>query len=257
MNQVRSKEEVLRRTVVLIPALNEEESIGDLLRELKALHPELPVVVISDGSSDDTSGRALAAGARVISLPYNIGVAGAMQAGFRFARENGFLYALRLDGDGQHDPASINNLAEEMGRGEADLVVGSRYLGGEGFDNTVIRTVGIAFLSAFLSYICKHRTTDPTSGCQMVNRKLMHYFAERYPEDYPEPESLALVRRQGYAYHEVPALFRKRLHGVSSINGWSSIYFAMKVTFSLVVDRARTVDRAFSNESLSKVFPDA
>ncbi|MCC5843396.1 MAG: glycosyltransferase family 2 protein [Verrucomicrobia bacterium] len=239
-------------SVLLIPAFNEEEALGPLLAEVRTHCPGLKIVVINDASQDATSAVARKAGAVVLDLPVNLGVAGAMQAGFRWAIHHEYTYAIRCDSDGQHPPASISDLCAHMEATGVDLVIGSRALSENSFDNSFLRRLGIGYLSRFLSLICRHRVTDPTSGFQMVNHLLMYYFAHEYPSDYPEPESLALLRRQGYRFSEVAVPFRARQGGTSSLHGFSSLYFAFKVTFALLIDRARGVDLRYSRKELEE-----
>lgn len=239
-------------TVLLIPAYNEEEALGPLLQEVEIHCPGLRIVVINDASRDTTSAVARERGMTVLDLPVNLGVAGAMQAGFRWAIQHGYRYAVRCDSDGQHPPAAIPQLLDHMKSTGVDLVIGSRALADNSFDNSLLRRLGIGYLSRFLSLICRHRVTDPTSGFQVVNHLLMYYFAHEYPSDYPEPESLALLRRQGYRFSEIGATFRSRQGGTSSLHGINSLYFACKVTFALLIDRARGVDFRYSRSELEK-----
>ncbi|MCC5847953.1 MAG: glycosyltransferase family 2 protein [Verrucomicrobia bacterium] len=242
--------ELLSQSILLIPAFNEEEALPPLLVEIREHCPGLKVVVINDASQDRTCEVARAGGAVVLDLPVNLGVAGAMQAGFRWAVQHGYRYAIRCDSDGQHPPAGIHKLVAHMEETGVDLVIGSRALCENSFSNSLARRIGIGYLSVFLSFICRHKVTDPTSGFQMVNHLLMYYFAHEYPSDYPEPESLALLRRQGYTFSEVGVPFRARTAGTSSLHGFSSLYFAVKVTFALMIDRARSVDQAYSRSKL-------
>lgn len=234
------------RLLVLVPAFNEEASIGALLEELRTTHPGMDTLVVSDGSVDATARLAAAGGAQVLDLPCNLGVGGAVQAGFRYAWDHGYDFVVRLDGDGQHPPSEIARLAGEMARGEADLIVGSRFLEERSYGSTAVRRLGIRGLATFLSIICRRRVTDPTSGFWMLNRALLRYFAFDYPSDYPEPEALALLRRQGYDFREVPAVFRPRRAGESSIHAWDAVYYALKVGLALVIDRIRPIDRRFA-----------
>ncbi len=239
-------------SVLLIPAFNEEEALGPLLKEVAHHCPGLNTVVINDASLDQTSAVAREAGVVVLDLPVNLGVAGAMQAGFQWALRHGYRYAVRCDSDGQHPPASIPVLLDHIKTTGVDLVIGSRALVDHSFDNSVLRRLGIGYLSRFLSTICRHPVTDPTSGFQVYNRLLMYYFAHEYPSDYPEPESLALLRRQGYQFSEVGVPFRARQGGNSSLHGINSLYFAFKVTLSLLVDRGRGVDARYSRQKVEE-----
>ncbi|MCX6995749.1 MAG: glycosyltransferase family 2 protein [Kiritimatiellaeota bacterium] len=187
-------------------------------------------------------------GAMALDLPCNLGVGGAVQTGFQFAVEQGFDRIVRIDGDGQHPPAEIHKLLQVMDRDELDLVVGSRFGLEQKCISTRFRYVGIRMLAGFLSRICRCSITDPTSGFWLVNRPLMNYFSQYYPTDYPEPEALALLRRQGYRMAEVPVRFRPRLAGQSSIRTWGAFYFAMKVGLALLVDRVRPINRMYARE---------
>ena len=243
---------VSRDTVVIIPAYNEEAAIASLLAELRQFVPGFDVVVVNDGSDDKTGLVAKACGASVLNLPCNLGIGGAVQAGFLYAFEQGYRYVVRCDGDGQHPPSEIPRLVAAMKEGDADLVVGSRFLGVTSYTSTFFRQLGIRGLAAFLSLICRKRVTDPTSGFFLLNRRLLYFFAHRYPTDYPEPEALALLRRQGYTFKEVPVTFRARATGHSSIRTWGAFYYLFKVGLALVVDRARRMDVRFARANVSE-----
>lgn len=237
-------------TVVIVPAFDEEDSLGALLEELAQEVPELDVVVVSDGSGDGTVRVADKHGATVLDLPCNLGVGGAVQAGFRYAFDKDYRFAVRCDGDGQHPPAEIPKLLAAMREHDVDLVIGSRFLGDRTYTSTWVRYCGITGLAWFLSLICRKRVTDPTSGFQIVNRLLMYFFSRSYPSDYPEPEALALMRRQGYDFVEVPVNFRERIAGSSTIRGWGTLYYVIKVFLALLVDRARPIDPRYDRASL-------
>ncbi len=240
------------KTAVIIPAFNEEAAIGVVLDELRAHAPGLDVIVINDGSSDGTGRVARAKGATVLDLPCNLGVGGAVQAGFRYAFERGYNCVVRIDADGQHPPAEIPKLVRAMERGGPDLVIGSRFAGGGSYTSTWFRNLGIRALALFLTVICRSRVTDPTSGFWMLNRRLLYYFANCYPVDYPEPEALALLRRQGYRFAEVPVAFRPRMAGRSSIRAWGTFYYAVKVGLALVIDRIRPIDPRYAKHNLGE-----
>ncbi len=235
---------------VIIPAFNEEDAIGGLIEEMQRHQPGLDVVVINDGSHDNTVAVARAAGAAVLNLPCNLGVGGAVQAGFQYALERGYDYVIRIDGDGQHPPSEIPKLIAAMNQGKGDLIIGSRFAGKHTYTSTLVRFVGIRLLALFLSKICRSRITDPTSGFWMINRKLLHYFAHDYPSEYPEPEALALLRRHGYSFHEEPVLFRPRTTGRSTIGAWGTIYYMIKVGLALVVDRVKPLNTRFERKNL-------
>jgi glycosyltransferase involved in cell wall biosynthesis len=230
--------------LILIPAFNEQTSLASLLPEVARECPGLDVLVVDDGSTDLTAAVARAQGARVLALPHNLGVGGAVQAGFLYAFEAGYPGVARLDADGQHPPAALAALRARLAQGDVDMVVASRFLsqGEAGYQGTALRQIGIGLLARALSSICRQPVTDPTSGFFLLNRRLLHFFALRYPTDYPEPEALALLRRQGYSFAEVGATFRERRAGKSTIGGWGAIYYMVKVGLALLVDRARSVD---------------
>jgi hypothetical protein len=239
-------------TVVIVPAFNEEKCIASVLDEVREYEPGLDVVVVNDGSSDRTSSVARGRGAVVLDLPCNLGVGDAVQAGLIYAFENGYRYAVRCDGDGQHSPADIGRMLAVLREQEVDLAIGSRFLGEQLYPGTFVRSLGISCLSWFLSRICRQRVTDPTSGFQAFNRPIMYFFSRSYPKDYPEPEALALLRRQGYTYVEVPASFRERMAGTSTIGSWETLYYAVKVFLALLVDRARPIDARYARWNVIK-----
>lgn len=242
----------ISRIIILIPSYNEAESLPSLLDEVLEVAPELDILVIDDGSTDNTRRVVAQKGVPCICLPCNIGVGGAVQAGFRYAYNCGYEYAIRIDGDGQHPPSEISKFIDCMNNSEADLIIGSRFLGDNSYQNTVLRSYGIKVLALALSLICRKKVTDPTSGFQIANRKMLTFFAHIYPIDYPEPEALALISRQGYCFEEVPTFFRNRFAGKSTINGWGTLYYVFKVFLALIVDRLRPVDENYSKSTMDK-----
>jgi glycosyltransferase involved in cell wall biosynthesis len=224
------------RRVAVVPARNEEDAVGRVVEELRAFDPELDVVVIDDGSEDATAERAAAAGASVVSLPFNLGIGGAVQTGFKYALEHGYDTVIRLDGDGQHDPGQIPNLLEPLERGEADVVVGSRFAEGAGeYRAPFARRAGIRWFAHLVSLLTRQRLTDTTSGFQAVNAQAIRLFAADYPHDYPEVEAAVMVVRHRLRIMEVPATMRGRETGRSSITLLRSLYYAVKVTLALFV----------------------
>jgi glycosyltransferase involved in cell wall biosynthesis len=229
------------RAIALVPAFNEEGTIAAVVGELRAFDAELEILVIDDGSHDRTAQVARAAGARVLRLPFNLGIGGAVQTGFRYAFENGFDLAVRVDGDGQHDPAMLGVVVEPVVRGDTDIAVGSRYLvrRGEGYRSSATRRVGIRLLARVVSLLTRQQITDPTSGFQALNRKAIALFAADYPHDYPEVEAIVLVVRHRLKLVEVPVAMRPRAAGKSSIRMVSSIYYMVKVLLALFVGSFR------------------
>jgi glycosyltransferase involved in cell wall biosynthesis len=229
-----------QRRVAIVPAFNEEGCIADVIAEIRAFDPGLEVVVIDDGSVDGTARAARAAGAHVLKLPFNLGIGGAVQTGFRYAHENGFDLAVRVDGDGQHDPAHLGAVIEPVLRNEVDIAVGSRYLAASGgYRSSVSRRIGIRILASTVSMLTRQRITDPTSGFQALNGKAIRLFAADYPHDYPEVEGLVMLIRHRLRFCEVPVAMRPRAAGQSSIRALSSVYYMVKVLLALFVGAFR------------------
>ncbi len=227
------------KRIAIVPAFNEERNVGRVVDELHALDPGLDVVVISDGSTDGTAEVAHARGARVISLPFNLGIGGAVQTGFRYAWEEGYELAVRLDGDGQHDPAELRALVAPVIAGDADLVVGSRFVSGGGYRSSAARRVGIRILARVVSLIAGQRLTDTTSGFQACNRRAIGVYASDLPHDYPEVEGMVMAVKHRIRLVEVPVTMREREHGRSSIGALASIYYMVKILLALFVDLFR------------------
>jgi glycosyltransferase involved in cell wall biosynthesis len=225
------------RRVAIVPALNEAENIGRVIDELRAFDPGLDIVVVDDGSLDGTAQAAAAMGARVLRLPFNLGIGGAVQTGFRFAFENGYDIAVRVDGDGQHDPAQLDRVLAPVLNGEADIVVGSRFaaIGASGYRSSRTRRIGIRLLAWVVSRIVGQRVTDTTSGFQALNREGIALFARDYPHDYPEVEATVMVFRHRLRLTEVPVEMRERAAGSSSITALRSIYYMVKVLLAIFV----------------------
>ena len=226
--------ESLRR-VAIVPAFNEEGNIGRVIDELRTFDPGLDIVVVSDGSSDRTAAVAAEHGAHVISLPFNLGIGGAVQTGFRYAWEGCYDLAVRVDGDGQHDPAQLGGVVGPVLAGEADIVVGSRFTGDSAYRSSAPRRVGIRVLAWVVSAIARQRVTDTTSGFQALNRKAIRLFAADLPHDYPEVEGIVMVIRHHLRLREVPVSMRAREHGRSSIGALGSVYYMAKVLLALFV----------------------
>ena len=231
------------RILAIIPAYNEEKNIAAVVRELVELGT-CDVLVVNDGSTDGTCAEAHRAGADYLDLPCNLGIGGAVQAGFRYALSNDYDVAFQFDGDGQHDARYVRAIVEPVLRGDADLTVGSRFLGGENeFMSTAARQAGIRLLSAVLKVSTGSRVRDVTSGFRAAGKRCIALFARDYPVDYPEPESLSMVLAQGMRVLEVPVSMRARSGGVSSISGLKPVYYMVKVSIAVMV-AARGARRA-------------
>ena len=227
------------RTLAIVPALNEEESVGGVVDEITAFDPQIRVLVVDDGSSDRTAAVAEAHGAQVVRLPFNLGIGGAMQTGFRYAFLNGFDVVVQVDGDGQHDPAELPKLLVPLREDRADMVVGSRFSAQGSYRAPVFRRLGIALFAWTISLIARQRVTDTTSGFRAVNRRGIALFAADYPHDYPEVEATVMVVRHELRLLEVPVAMRSRSAGRSSITAASSIYYMVKVLLAIFVSLFR------------------
>jgi glycosyltransferase involved in cell wall biosynthesis len=223
------------RCVAVVPARNEEGAIGRVVREIHGVDPAVEVVVVDDASADATAAEAEAAGARVVRLPFNLGIGGAVQTGFRYALEGGFDLAVRLDGDGQHDAAQLSDLVAPLLAGDADIVVGSRFAAPSGYRPPIGRRVGIVVFAKVVSVLVGRRVTDTTSGFQALNRRAIALFAADYPHDYPEVEATLMVFKHRLRLLEVPVTMRERAAGASSITTVGSVYYAVKVLLAVLV----------------------
>jgi glycosyltransferase involved in cell wall biosynthesis len=223
------------RRLAIVPAYNEAGSIGSVIREIRAVDSKLEIVVIDDGSIDDTGRLAREAGARVVHLPFNLGIGGAVQTGYQYARDHGFDLAVQVDGDGQHDPSELPALLTPILDGAADMVVGSRFMGDPRYRSTFPRRIGIRIFAGLVSLIVRQRLTDTTSGFRAVNRHGIRLFALDYPHDYPEVETTVLLFRHRLRVTEVPVRMRDRETGRSSITSLRSIYYMVKVSLALFV----------------------
>jgi glycosyltransferase involved in cell wall biosynthesis len=224
------------RRIAIVPALNEEQTVKRVIEELRAFDAGLDIVVIDDGSADRTAAVAAESGAYVVRLPFNLGIGGAVQTGFRFAYERGYDLAVRVDGDGQHDPAQLARLLEPVLAGDADIAVGSRFAAQEGgYRSSRSRRIGIRILAAVVSRIVGQRVTDTTSGFQALNKQGIALFARDYPHDYPEVEATVMVFRHRLRLTEVPVSMRERGGGSSSITALRSIYYMVKVLLAIFV----------------------
>jgi glycosyltransferase involved in cell wall biosynthesis len=224
------------RRVAIVPAFNEAQIVGRVIDELYEQDAELDVVVIDDGSVDATAEVARQHGAIVLRLPFNLGIGGAVQTGFRYAFEHGYDIAVRVDGDGQHDPSELGRVVSPVLAGEADIAVGSRFVAeGAGYRSSRSRRVGIRLLALVVSRIVGRRVTDTTSGFQALNRKGIALFARDYPHDYPEVEATVMVSRHRLRSIEVPVTMRERSSGRSSITAVRSVYYMLKVLLAIFV----------------------
>jgi len=232
------------RVVAVVPAWNESEAIGAVVDELAACDPDVDVVVVDDASTDETAAVARRHGAIVLRLPFNVGIGGAVQTGFKYALANGYDVAVRLDGDGQHDPRELPKLLGPIDRGSAELVIGSRFADGNGtYRPPFARRIGIRVFARLVSILGGQRVTDTTSGFIALDRVGIELFAEEYPHDYPEVEATLVALRSGLRLEQVQVTMRERETGTSSITFVRSLYYMVKVMLALLVVSLRRYPR--------------
>jgi glycosyltransferase involved in cell wall biosynthesis len=226
----------MEKVLVIIPAYNEEGSVGKVVEDVYTHLPQAKVLVVNDGSTDLTSEIAKSKGAIVLNLPFNLGIGGAMQTGYQYAYKEGYDVAIQVDGDGQHDPKEIGKLLKGLAEKKMDIAIGSRFIGDLGYKSSLMRRVGISIFSKVISMIVGQRITDPTSGFRAASRKAIQIFASEYPQDYPEPEALVLLHQCQLKIGEVPVGMSERYSGESSITKIRSIYYMVKVLLAIFVD---------------------
>lgn len=226
------------RVLIAIPAYREEKMIGAVVDSVRKLFP-YDILVVNDGSPDGTAEAARNAGAIVLDLPCNLGIGGAVQTAFLFALEHGYDALVRLDGDGQHEAGDVARVLEPILRGTAEAAIGSRFLGETEYRPPFLRMIGIRFFRVLVNRFTGYRVTDPTSGFFAVNRRLMEFYADHYPSDYPEVDSYILMHRLKARAVEVPARMYEREEGKSSITRFRAIYYMVKVTMSFLINCIR------------------
>ena len=233
-----------QRLIAIVPAWNESGAIGKVVGEIKGLDLAIDVVVIDDASTDDTAAVAESHGATVLRLPFNVGIGGAVQTGFRYALEEGYEVAVRLDGDGQHAASEIPKILGPVAAGDADLVIGSRFVDPDGtYRPPFARRIGIGVFARLVSILGGQRVTDTTSGFVALDRAGIELFAREFPHDYPEVEATLVALRSGLRVTQVQVDMRERTTGSSSITFVRSLYYIVKVSLALLVASLRRYPR--------------
>ena len=227
------------KKLIIIPAYNEEQNIAGTIRKALKAAEEYDCIVVNDCSSDRTAEICHENGIAVLDLSVNLGIGGAMQTGYLYAFENGYECAVQIDGDGQHDPAFLKVMYDRLILENADMVIGSRFIEREGYQSSSLRRWGIRYFSRLIRLLTGKTVTDPTSGLRMVNKETIGEFARDYPGDYPEPESLVHLLKKNKKVVEVPVVMNARQAGRSSIGFKGSVYYMIKVTLAVIMERMR------------------
>ncbi len=226
------------RALVIIPAYNEEKSVSGVIHKIRQ-NTGIDVLVVNDGSADNTSLVAREAGAIVVDLPFNLGIGGAVQTGYLYASKNDYDVAVQVDADGQHDPGDLGRIIAPVAKGEADMVLGSRYVEKSAYRAPLARRMGMMVFSSVVSMINGQPIKDTTSGYRAVNKKVIAYFADNYPADYPEVEALILLKKAGFRIKEIPVTMAARTYGESSITPLRSVYYMVKVLLAIFMNLIR------------------
>ena len=227
----------MNKVLLIIPAYNEEKNIEKVVDNIIQNYPQYDYVVINDGSLDATRDVCKEKGYQYLNLSINLGIGGAVQSGYRYAKDKGYDVAVQIDGDGQHDIAYLEKMLPILKNGEADIVIGSRFIDKEGFQSSVARRTGIKILSILIFFCTGCKVKDVTSGFRAVNKRFIDIYAKNYPIDYPEPEAIVAAVMHGGKIDEVPVIMREREMGTSSINLLKSVYYMIKVTLAILVCR--------------------
>ena len=237
--------------LVIVPAFNEEGAVASVIHSIRDHVPGVPVLVIDDCSRDATIAAARNAGADVLPLPHHLGLGGCVQAGYKLAYELGFEYVIRVDGDGQHDASYIAKIFERLRTSGCEMVIGSRYLEGDGQHSGPVRGLGIHFFRIVLRPILGRPVRDPTSGFVGVSRRALGVFTRSFPLEYPEIEALVVLQRRRFRFEEVPCPTRPRLAGRSSITAMKSLYYIFHVLLGVFVNVLK-YDRRLHRSSRSQ-----
>lgn len=219
----------MKKRLVIIPAFNEAGSIVRTVEDIKENAPSFDYVIINDHSWDGTKKLCEERGYNIVTLSINSGIGAAVQTGYLYGHRFGYDYAIQIDGDGQHDAKFLETMADIMEERQINMLIGSRFIEKNGFQSTGLRRVGIRFFTWLIHLLTGHTITDPTSGMRMVDKEVMHMFANDYPKDYPEPETAVTVLKKGYTVGEIPVVMKERKEGTSSISLKRSVYYMIKV----------------------------
>lgn len=230
------------KILIILPCFNEEQSIGSILQQLKSINVpncELIALPVNDASTDNTLSEIKKHSNHYLDLPINLGIGGAVQSGLKYAHQNNFDIAVQMDGDGQHPPLELIKIITPILNNDTDVCIGSRFIDKEGFQSSFLRRAGIKFLSALIKLRCGQTVLDCTSGYRAFNKKAIEECVNYYPKKYPEPESALHLIKKGIRVKEVPVIMDARDGGTSSISGWRSIYYMLKVSWAILLLRTK------------------
>lgn len=234
---IKIKDSTESKVLIIIPAFNEALNIGKVIRGVKQCAPDLDILVVNDGSRDATAYVAEAAGASVVSHPYNMGYGVTCQTGFKYARYHDYDYVIQIDGDGQHEPGCIPELLAAVQEPDADIVLGSRWLGLAEYKGPMLRKFGKFFFGFLAGLLTRHKVTDPTTGFQALNKQVVQFYCtEVYPIDYPDADMIIMLDRAGFRVKEVPVIMYIDESGKSMHSGIvKPLYYGMKMMMSIVM----------------------
>ena len=227
----------MSKVLIIIPVYNEAENIEKVVDNLILNYPQYDYIVVNDGSSDTTRDICRKRGYQYLNLTINLGIGGAVQTGYKYAQDKGYDIAVQMDGDGQHDIAYLEKMLPVLESGEADIVIGSRFIDKEGFQSSFFRRLGIKFLSGLIWIFTGKKIKDVTSGFRVVNKRFIDIYARYYSMDYPEPEAIISAIMNRGKIKEIPVVMQERISGDSSINLLRSAYYIVKVTLAIIVCR--------------------
>jgi len=229
--------------LIIVPAYNEEQNIKRVIEDLNNSNIDIDILIVNDGSSDNTALIVRDLGVKLLDLASNLGIGGAVQSGFKFAKKYNYDIAIQFDGDGQHLASEIYKLINPINNGNADVVIGSRFLKKEGFQSSFTRRIGIKIFEIINKLLIKQKITDNTSGFRAYNKKAISYLFLNYPTDYPEPEAVVMLGKEGFRIKEVSVLMKERQGGESSISGFKPIYYMIKVLLSIFITYIRNTKK--------------
>ena len=233
----------MENVLVIIPAYNEEKNIKEVVDNLIENYPYYDYIVINDCSTDNTRKILQDNDFNFLDVPVNLGIGGGVQLGYKYALENNYDIAIQMDGDGQHDPKYFKDVIEPIKSGQADIVIGSRFIEKEGFQSSIVRRIGINFLSNLIKIVSGIKVKDVTSGYRAINKKFIAIYSKEYAQDYPEPEAIVNAAVNNAKILEYPVIMFERKGGESSISPIKSVYYMIKVSISIILYKLTLSER--------------